>query len=154
KGYDRQGEPYRSELAVTTAASLAHAVYQMGQQIGLVTNARDAADRIRLEGWVHDFRTRQAARRLVSMRPKSDRLQPLIVPTRRGIEQFQQIRETLARVELTDGLSPGELIVEASPRLPRDATIVALLPDVSVEMAVALGNLRQQGYAISIVLIA
>src|SRR5262249_26709762 len=58
RGYHRQGEPYRSELAVTTATSLANAVYEMGQQIGLVTNGRDAADRIRLEGWVHDFRTR------------------------------------------------------------------------------------------------
>jgi uncharacterized protein (DUF58 family) len=154
KGYHRQGEPFRSELAVTTAASLANAVYEMGQQVGLVTNARDAADRIRLEGWVHDFRTRQAARKQVGMKDKSDRLKPLIVETRRGIEQFQQIRETLARVELTDGLTAAELLVEAAPRLPRDATIVALLPRVSVEVAIALGNLRRQGYAVAVILIA
>src|SRR4051812_15131328 len=42
-------EPYRSELAITVAASLANAVYEMGQQIGLVSNSRDAADRIRQE---------------------------------------------------------------------------------------------------------
>src|SRR5262249_18531285 len=34
--YHRQGEPFRSELAVTAAASLANAVYEMGQQVGLV----------------------------------------------------------------------------------------------------------------------
>jgi uncharacterized repeat protein (TIGR01451 family) len=153
-GYHRQGEPFRSELAVTTAVSLAHSVYEMGQQVGFITNARDAADRIRLEGWVHDFRTRQAARRQVSMRPKSERLHPLILPTQRGAERFQQIRETMARIELTDGMTTSELIVEATPRLPRDATVVALLPRVTAEAALALGNLRRQGYAVSVVLIA
>jgi hypothetical protein len=49
--YPRGGEPYRSELAVTAAVSLANAVFEMGQQVGLVSNARDAADRIRREGW-------------------------------------------------------------------------------------------------------
>ena len=49
-GYHSRGEPQRSELAVTTTVSLANAVYEMGQQIGLITNGRDAADRIRLEG--------------------------------------------------------------------------------------------------------
>src|SRR5262249_30718006 len=97
-GYHARREPVRSELAVTTAASLAHAVYQMGQQIGVVTNGRDAADRIRQEGWAHDYRTREAARKNASMRDESDRLQPVVVETRRGAEQFQRILETLARV--------------------------------------------------------
>ena len=35
------------ELAITAAATLANAVYEMGQQIGLVTNGRDAVDRMR-----------------------------------------------------------------------------------------------------------
>jgi len=30
--------PYRSELAITATASLANAVYQMGEQVGLITN--------------------------------------------------------------------------------------------------------------------
>ena len=47
---------------MTAAVSLANAVYEMGQQVGLVTNGRDAADRIRQEGCEHDPRTRQAAR--------------------------------------------------------------------------------------------
>jgi len=152
-GYHAQGEPFRSELAVTAAASLAHAVYLMGQQVGLVTNGRDAADRIRLEGWEHDYRTRQAARKTSAMRDRSDRLMPLVVETRRGVEQFHRIREVLARVELTDGLSLAQLILEAEGRLPRDATVVALLPDAPLETALALGNLRRRGYAVSAVLI-
>jgi uncharacterized protein (DUF58 family) len=153
-GYHRRGEPQRSELAITTAASLANAVYQLGQQIGLVSNGRDAADRIRLEGWEHDFRTRQVARQQSAMAERSDRLQPLIIETRRGIQQFQRIRELLARLELTDGLTAAELIMETASRLPRDATVVAVMADVPVEAALALGNLRRQGLAVSVVLIA
>jgi uncharacterized protein (DUF58 family) len=152
-GYPSRGEPHRSELAVTAAVSLAHAVFLMGQQTGLVTNGRDAADRIRLEGWDHDFRTRQAARHTGAMRDKSERLQPLVVPTSRGVEAFHHIRETLARVELTDGLTFAQLVLETAGRLPRDATVVALLPAVATETALALGNLRRRGFAVTVVLI-
>jgi len=44
-----RASPFRSELAVTAAASLASAVLQMGQQVGLVTKRpATAVDRIRL----------------------------------------------------------------------------------------------------------
>jgi uncharacterized repeat protein (TIGR01451 family) len=160
-GYPPRGEPFRSELAVTTAASLANAVYEMGQQVGLVTNGRDAADRLRLRprtetdglGTTADYRTRTEAQEVQAMRDRTERLQPLVVETRRGVEQFQRIREMLARVELTDGLTFAELVLEAAPRLPRDATVVALLPTVPVETSLALGNLRRRGFAITAVLI-
>jgi uncharacterized repeat protein (TIGR01451 family) len=152
-GYDSRREPNRSELAVTAAASLAHALYQMGQQVGLVTNGRDAADRIRLEGWAHDFRTREAARKSAAMREESDRLQPLVVETRRGVEQFQRILETLARVELTDGLSLAQLVTETASRMPRDATVVALLGAADADTALALGSLRRRGLAVTAILV-
>ncbi|MDA0284144.1 MAG: DUF58 domain-containing protein [Planctomycetota bacterium] len=151
--YPAQGEPYRSELAITTVASLANAVCQLGQQIGLVTNGRDAADRVREEGWKRDFRTRDAVKQSVGMRAANDRLQPVIVPTQRGYEQFQRIRESLARLELTDGLSFSELLLEATSRLPRDATVVAVLGDVTTESAIALGNLRRSGFAVSAIVV-
>jgi uncharacterized protein (DUF58 family) len=151
--YPSRREPQRSELAVTAAASLTHALYQMGQQVGLVTNGRDAADRIRVEGWAHDFRTRAEAQKDAAMKDDSDRLQPLIVPTRRGVEQQKRIMETLARVELTDGLTFSQLVAEASSRLPRDATVVAILGQAPVETAFALGNLRRRGLAVAAVLV-
>ena len=80
-------------------------------------------------------------------------MQPIIVPTRRGVEQFQQIRETLARVEMTDGLSMPQLLAEVTSRVPRDATVAAILGDVPLETALALGNLRRQGFAVSVVLV-
>jgi uncharacterized protein (DUF58 family) len=152
-GYPEGGEPYRSDLAVTAAASLAHAVSLMGQQVGLVTNGRDAADRIRREGWAHDFRTRKEALQSAAVDEESDRLQPVVVETRRGVEQLQRILEALARVELSDGLSLPQLLVETAGRIPRDATVVAVLAEVSSETALALGNLRRRGHAVAAVLV-
>ncbi|MBI2826424.1 MAG: DUF58 domain-containing protein [Planctomycetia bacterium] len=152
--YAPRHEPVRSELAVTTAASLSNAVYQLGQQIGFVTNGRDAVDRIRQEGWDQEFRTRASARGSASMSDTSDRLAPVIVPTRRGPEQLRRILETLARVELTDGLAFSQLITEVTGRLPADATVIAVLADVPPETAWALGNLRRRGLAVTAVLVS
>jgi uncharacterized protein (DUF58 family) len=150
--HDRKHEPHRSELAITAAASIANAVYLMGQQVGLVTNGRDAADRIRYEGWAHDHRSRAAAQAAASVRDKSDRLAPLVVPTRRGPEQLTRILETLARVELTDGLPLPALVEETASRMPRDATVIAIVPPGNVESAIALGNLRRRGFAVTAIL--
>ena len=150
-GYPDRNEPHRSELVITAAASLANTVYQMGQQIGLVTNGRDAVDRIREEGASHEFRTRSLALDTVEMEGRSNRLRPVVVDTRRGPEQIVRILEALARAELTDGLSFSQLIIEATSRLPRDATILAIIPRATPETAIALGNLRRRGYAVTAV---
>jgi uncharacterized protein (DUF58 family) len=151
--FPARNEPVRSELAITTAASLANAVYQLGQQVGLITNGRDAVDRIRQEGWEHEYRTRSSARQSGSMTETSDRLRPLVVPTRRGPEQFRSILETLARVEMTDGLSFAQLVAESTARLPADSSVVAVLGEVSPDVAWTLGNLRRRGYAVTAVLV-
>jgi uncharacterized protein (DUF58 family) len=144
---------YRTDLAVTTAASLANAVYQMGEQIGLVTNGRDAAERIKYEGWHEEFRTRAIAKAKASVRDRSERLQPLRIETRRGDDQLERILELLARLEVTDGFTLSQLLTETTSRLPRDATVIAVLSDVSDEAAIALGNLRRSGYAVIAVLV-
>jgi uncharacterized protein (DUF58 family) len=153
--YHERGEPFRSELAVTTAVSLVNALCEIGQQVGLVTNGRDAADRIKLEGWQNqDARTRQAAHQTAEAPGDGPaRVEPLIVPTRRGVEQLQRAREVLGRIELSQGLTFAQMVIETTPRLPRDATVLAVLPDVSVETAVALGTLRRSGLAVSAVLV-
>ncbi|HEX3149470.1 MAG TPA: DUF58 domain-containing protein [Gemmataceae bacterium] len=160
-GYSQHGEPFRSDLVVTTACSIAYAVTMLNQQIGLASNGKDAADlyRYRIEAQkgsddeVAGYETRDAARREGEADEASDRLRPVVVETRRGIEQFQQIREALARLEFTDGLTFARLVIEVTPRLPRDATIIAILPAVSIDTSTTLGNLRRQGFAVSALLI-
>ena len=142
-GYPSRGEPFRSDLVVTTACSIAYAVTMLNQQIGLASNGKDAADLYRYQVSVQKgsddevagYETRDAARREGEADEASDRLRPIVVETRRGIEQFQQVREALARLEFTDGLPFARLVIEVTPRLPRDATVIAILPAVSIETA-------------------
>jgi uncharacterized protein (DUF58 family) len=147
-----EDEPVRSELAITAAASIAGAIFQMGQQIGLVTNGRDAADRVRTEGWQHgQFHNRREAQ-ATGMLDKSNRLRPIIVPTRRTNTQLKEILETLARVEKTDGLTCAQLVSEAASQLPTSATVIALLSRVTPQTAIALGNLRRRGLAVTAII--
>jgi uncharacterized protein (DUF58 family) len=158
-GYGSRGEPSRSDLAVTTAASIAYEVSLLNQQLGLASNGRDAADRIRAESLAEEkapeggYRTRDAARERFEVNEESDRLRPMVVDTRRGFDQFQKIREALARLEFTDGLSFAQLALEMAARMPRDATAIAILPRVPIETAIALGTLRRQGFAVTAILI-
>ena len=159
-GYPKKGEPIRSELAITTAVSVANAVVILNQQIGIASNGRDATDRIREESLKskdetapEGYTTRYEARSQFEEKLQNDRLRPVIVETRRGYDQFHKIRETLARLEQTDGRTFADFLVEMSPRLPRDATIIAVLPRVTIETSVALGQMRRQGFAISAILI-
>jgi uncharacterized protein (DUF58 family) len=147
--YDPKDEPVRSELAVTAAASIAGAIAEMGQQVGLVTNGRDAADRIRRDGWSHDqVRTRKEAQ-AAGMRETSDRLRPVVVPTRRTSAQLGLILATLARVEKTNGLNVSQLVREAASRMPQSATVIAILSRVTTETAMALGGLRRRGMMVT-----
>jgi uncharacterized protein (DUF58 family) len=147
-----EDEPVRSELAVTAAASIAGAIFQMGQQVGLVTNGRDAADRIRTEGWRHgQFHNRREAQAM-GMKDESDRLRPVIVPTRRSNTQLTDILQTLARVEKTDGLTCGQLVTEAVSQLPTSATVIAILSRVTPQTAIALGSLRRRGLAVTAII--
>ena len=149
QSFDPRHEPVRSELAVTAAASIAGAVCEMGQQVGLATNGRDAADRIRTEGWTHDQLTSRRLAQAAGMRDRSERLRPVVVPTGRSNTQLQQILRTLARVEKTDGLTFPQLILEVSSRLPRSATVIAILSEVTPAAAIALGSLRRRGFAVT-----
>lgn len=154
-GYPTRGEPYRSELAATIAASLALAVASLQQQIGLASNGRDAIDRVREQtGFLASgYATRDAARAFGEMHDADNRLQPVVIETRRGIEQLRRIREALGRLELSDGLRFEQMVVEIMPRLPRDATVLAVLPRATVATAVVLGELKRHGFAISVILV-
>jgi uncharacterized protein (DUF58 family) len=143
-----------AELAITTTASLANAVCELGKPVGLVTNGRDAAERIRLEGWRGQFRTRTVARSALAPRDAHERLEPVTVETRRATEQLDRILDALARLELGDGLEFPALLLECQARLPRDATVTAVLTRVTEATAIALGNLRRSGFAVTAVLVS
>ncbi|RMG02062.1 MAG: DUF58 domain-containing protein, partial [Planctomycetota bacterium] len=82
--YRRQDEPNRSERSVTTAAAIAHLLFEMGEQIGLVSNGRDAAARIRTEGFRVPRVTRKSAKTLSDDEIREARLQPVVAAPDRG----------------------------------------------------------------------
>jgi uncharacterized protein (DUF58 family) len=143
-----------AELAIVTAASLANAVFLMGQQIGFISNGRDAADRIREEGWRGEFTRRTDAQRRANDPLSNDRLRPVRVETRKGNEKLSQILETLARLEHTDGLEFSEMLAATLSRIPRDATVVPVLRRVTPDIALALGELVKRGFLVTAVIVS
>lgn len=145
-------EPVRSDLAVTMAASIATALHDQNEPVGLVTNARDAADRIRSEGWVGDHRVRDAATKAAGMQSDSDRLQPVIHPANRGPVHLREILRTLARLERTDGLTLTELVVECESQLASDTTILVIAQQLSEPSIAALIGLARRGRAVAVII--
>jgi len=154
QSYQGTGGTTSAELAIVTVASLANAVFLMGQQIGLISNGRDAADRIREAGWRAEFNTRDAAHRRATDPLANDRLRPLRVETRKGNEKLGEILETLARLEHTDGFEFSEMLTAAVSQIPRDATVVPVLRQVTPAIAIALGGLVRRGFLVTAVVVA
>ncbi len=153
QAYEGAGAAVSSELAITTVASLANALYEEGHQFGFISNGRDAAERIKFEGWSGEFTTRTEANQRVQPAPEEEVLRPITIPTRKGADQLTRILESLARLEPNPGLRFAQLIEETAAFLPRDASVVPILRDVSEETALALGLLRHRGFAVTVILI-
>jgi uncharacterized protein (DUF58 family) len=141
------------ELAITTVSSLANAIFLMGEQIGFASNGRDAADRIRIHGYLAEFTTRRDAQQRAGEVPSNERLRPVVVPTQKGPDQFRNLLEALARIEPTTGLHFEQMIEEVTPRLRRDATVIPVLHNVTPAIANALGGLVRSGFAVTAIVV-
>lgn len=154
KNYEGGEGDASAELAIMAVAALANAVFVMGQQIGFASNGRDAADRIREEGWKAEFLTRDEAITQAKIPAANNRLRPVLVETGRGQERFNLILETLARLEQTDGMDFSDMVREIDSRIPRDATVVAVLRKVTPSIAAALGALAKRGFLVTTIIVA
>lgn len=145
-------EPMRSDLAITAAASIAATLHDAGEPFGLVTNGRDAADRIRTEGWVGDARVRNVARQSAEMLTESDRLRPVVVTASRGPVQFAEVTRTLARLERTDGLTLPQLIAESQNRISNETTLLFIVQTCPVEELSAIISMARRGWAVAVII--
>jgi uncharacterized protein (DUF58 family) len=143
-----------SELAIVTVASLANAVYLLDQQIGFISNGRDAADRIREEGWRAEFLTRKDALRRATVQKENTRLAPVVIKPGKGEDHFGTILATMARLEHTDGLDLADTARETAARISRDTTVVAVLGNVTTEIAAALGDIKRRGLPVSAIVVS
>src|SRR5205807_1016061 len=100
--------------------SLANAVTLLGQQVGLATNGRDAAERLAEVGFqrttdetadTDDWQTAKRLRAASSEVRDNERRQPQVIPAGRGVDQFQGIREVrrLASEEMLSDLCQSEV---------------------------------------------
>ena len=147
------GAVVTAELAVKAVAALANAVALMGQQIGLASNGRDAAERIRAEGWTAEFLSRPEALRQAKAISPLTRLQPVRVETGKGPDRFARILQLLGRLEHSDGLDFAGMLAEIGAKIPRDATVVAVLRQVTPELAAGLAGLVRQGFLVTAVVV-
>lgn len=145
-------EPVRSDLAITAAASIATALHEANEPVGMATNARDAADRIREEGWKGDHRVRGDAQAAAAMLDDSERLRPIIVPPSRGPLHLKEIIRTLARLERTDGLTFAELLVECESQLSAETTLLVIVQQATPETLAALIGLQRRGRAVAVII--
>ena len=143
----------RMELAITTTASIAYLLQMSGEQVGLLTNARDAAEIARYEVNAQQTLSRSDAQQSVVGEEESVRLSPLQVPTLRTPIQAQRIIENLARVLPTDGLSIAQTILMHSLHLPRNAALLPVVPYVTEELALALASMKITGFNVTVFLI-
>ncbi|MDE0863653.1 MAG: DUF58 domain-containing protein [Rubripirellula sp.] len=148
----KQNEPVRCDLAITAAASIANSLHDTNEPVGLATNGRDAADRIRLEGWVGDHRVRGEAENAASMTSENERLRPVIATPGRGPVHFKDIVRTLARLERSDGLTLSELLVECESQISADTTLLILLQQCTPESMGAMIGMQRRGRAVAVII--
>lgn len=151
--YQGEDGSERIELAITAAASFAYLLQSSGEQVGLLTNARDAAEVARYDVEARESLSRNEAEGNIVGEGISDRLNPLTVPTRRSPVQAMLIVENLARVLPTDGLDVGQLILSEFRRLPHDAALLPIVPQVTEDLALLLGQMKLSGFAVTAFLI-
>jgi uncharacterized protein (DUF58 family) len=147
----KQHEPLRSDLAITAAASIANSLHESNEPLGLATNGRDAADRIRLEGWVGDHRVRDEATAAAAMVNESDRLRPVLLRPSRGPAHMHDLLRTLARLERTDGLTLAELLIECESQFSGETTLLVILQQGTPEAIAALIGLSRRGRAVAVI---
>lgn len=148
----KEHEPARSDLAITAAASVAAALHEANEPVGFLSNGRDAADRIRQEGWSGDHRIRGEATAAASMKDQSDRLRPVLLAPSRGPIHLAEILRTLARLERTDGLTLSQLLIECESRLSGETTLFVILQRCTEETMAALIGLSRRGRAVAVMI--
>lgn len=152
KRFPEQSEPILSDLAVTCAASMALAVCQIRQQVGFLTNAVHGAQRVKHLGFELQANSLDQIVREQGQGPVEG-IDFVRIPTRRGDEQFERIRESLACLELTHGKLLELFLAENSWMVPADSTLTVITPVVTQGLAQILGDFKKRGRAVSVILV-
>jgi uncharacterized protein (DUF58 family) len=141
----------RMELAITVTVSIAYLLQASGEQVGMLTNAFDAAEIAKYDAESQGALSRQDVEESVEEDGISDAIRPLLVPTAKSSIQARVIAENLARVVPGEGLDVERLLFTQHQGLPRDAAILPVVPQVTERFALA--EMKAAGFAVSVFLI-
>ncbi len=150
ESYPPQDREARMELAITTTASISYLLQTSGEQVGMITNARDAAEVAQYAVESRQTVSRDELAAAVVGEARSTRINPLRVPTMRSTMQARAIAENLARVLPGQGLDCTTLLMEEYRGLPRDAALLPVVAQVTEQFALALAEMKIAGFAVSV----
>jgi uncharacterized protein (DUF58 family) len=143
----------RSELAITTAASLAAYLVEMKQTVALLSNGLDAVERVKREEGSEESGSRREAREQARHREGEDRLRSVQVEPGRGAAQAGQILDSLARLELSEGMPLERMIREEAQGLSRDLSLVLITPSLGRSLLQSVARLRFWGFLVTVLLV-
>lgn len=143
----------KGDTAVAVAASIASFIAQSGEQIGLFTNGRDAAEVARWEREAHESATRSAATKAAHQKDVSHRLRPFAIRAKRGVEQARRLIEGLARVEFTDGYPLEQSLVRHHGTIVRNSALLVVTARVTPDLALVLAEMKTIGFAVTVFVI-
>jgi hypothetical protein len=118
----------------------------------LVSNGRDAADRMRELNKRAQYQDRQAATANIEMKTHNDRLTPILLGANRTPEHFAEMHRMLARLERTDGLKLDQLLLETESRLPKLLSLIVIAQQVDEAGLMALEMMKRRGHSLTVLL--
>lgn len=153
ESYVPEQKEERMELAITTTASVAYLLQMSGEQVGMVTNGRDAAEVAKFVVDPKQTLSRYEVDEAVEIEDEDTRISPLSVQTMRSPIQAQRVIENLARILPGAGLDAVGMVMNSFQHLPRDAALLVVTPQVTEQLALTLGSMRLSGFNVSVFLI-
>ncbi|HHX65445.1 MAG TPA: DUF58 domain-containing protein [Chloroflexi bacterium] len=116
-----------SELAVVTAASIAHYLVEGRQAVGLITNGLDPL--------------------------QSGAQMPLSLPARKGRAHLMRLLDVLARAQVGEGTPFGAMLHEVGPRLTWGGTTIVIAPHVDDDLFDRLLAFKRRGFYIVLIVV-
>lgn len=151
--YKPEHKEERIELAITVTASIAYLLQSSGEQVGMLTNGFDAAIVAQYKVQSQQVLSREDLVKSIHGDEINNAIRPLQVPTLKSPMQAQKIAENLARVIPGHGLDIDQLLLAEFRGLPRDASLLPVVPGVSETFALTLAEMKHSGFGVSVFVI-
>lgn len=146
---------YYSELAIEAAASMAYALVQDRQSVGLVTNGTAALDDAEPISQPAPGSTagQSSQGSPPGRRRPEDAGRPVFIQPRKGSGGVMEILEVLATIECAPSMTLPQLLAETTPRLNWGATLILITPVDSPRLIETLLRLRRQGFHLIVLIV-